>query len=103
MPFYHRLGDVPAKRHSIFRQKNGKLHTEELLGNKGFTGPASLLYHLHAPTAVLARKHLRDVKLVKETRRVFGHRHFRTAKLKAGQSPVLDRVPLLFKFGRAHV
>ena len=96
MPFYHRLGEVPRKRHSIFRQKNGKLHTEELVGNKGFSGPASLVYHLHPPTAVLARKHLRDVKLVAESKRVFGHRHFRTAKLKSAQSAVLDRVPILF-------
>jgi homogentisate 1,2-dioxygenase len=96
MPFYHRLGEVPRKRHVVFRQPGGQLYAEELAGNKGFTGPASLLYHLRAPTAVVARKHLRDLSWTKEPKRVFGHRHFRTRLLKEANSLVLDRVPLLF-------
>ncbi len=96
MPFYYHLGEVPRKRHTVFRQPSGSLYAEELAGNKGFTGPASLLYHLRPPTAVVARKHLRDLKWVPERQRVFGHRHFRTMRLKAASSPVLDRVPVLF-------
>ena len=26
MPFYHRLGNIPAKRHSVFRQADGGLY-----------------------------------------------------------------------------
>ncbi|HWG37076.1 MAG TPA: homogentisate 1,2-dioxygenase [Terriglobales bacterium] len=96
MPFYHRLGKLPAKRHSIFRQKDGSLHPEELVGNHGFTGPATLLYHVHAPTRVRAIRHLRDVALIADPEPTFRHRHFKTAKLAAAASPTLDRQPLLF-------
>jgi homogentisate 1,2-dioxygenase len=96
MPFYHHLGELPRKRHMQFRQPGGQLYAEELAGNKGFTGPASLLYHLRPPTAVVGRKHLRDLVWTTEPKRIFGHRHFRSIRLKPANSPVLDRVPLLF-------
>jgi homogentisate 1,2-dioxygenase len=96
MPFYHALGTIPRKRHMIFRQPNGRLYSEELAGNKGFSGPATLLYHIHPPTAVVARKHLRDVRWVAEPKRVFGHRHFTTAQVTRSASAALDRVPVLF-------
>ena len=52
LPIYHQLGRVPRKRHVAFRKDDGALHYEELVGNQGFTGPSSLLYHLRLPTAV---------------------------------------------------
>jgi homogentisate 1,2-dioxygenase len=52
MPFYHRLGTVPHKRHVVFRQPNGSLYQEELVGTQGFSGMSSLVYHLHPPTQV---------------------------------------------------
>lgn len=52
MPFYHKLGSIPHKRHTVFRQENGKLHHEQLFGTVGFDGMSSLLYHLHPPTIV---------------------------------------------------
>ena len=59
MPFYHRLGQIPRKRHLVFRRPDGGLHSEELVGNKGFTGPSSLLYHLRPPTTVESVRALR--------------------------------------------
>ena len=50
MPFYHRLGAIPRKRHTQFRDSSGGLYHEELMGNESFMGAASLLYHLHPPT-----------------------------------------------------
>ena len=35
---YHKLGEMPKKRHTVFRDKNGKIYHEELKGNKGFVG-----------------------------------------------------------------
>lgn len=52
MPFYHKLGNIPHKRHTVFRQANGELHHEQLFGTIGFDGMSSLLYHLHPPTLV---------------------------------------------------
>ena len=63
MPIYHRLGEIPKKRHSIFRQADGSLYPEQLVGNKGFVGISSLLYHVHQPTRVLAVRHFADVKV----------------------------------------
>ncbi len=52
MPIYHRLGSVPAKRHTQFRQPNGSLYNEQLFGTIGFDGMSSLMYHVHRPTQV---------------------------------------------------
>jgi homogentisate 1,2-dioxygenase len=51
MPFYQRRGDVPRKRHIVFRE-NGRLLTEEVMGLEGFTGNESILYHLQSPCRV---------------------------------------------------
>ena len=96
MPIYHRLGRVPPKRHVAFRKDDGSLHYEELVGNQGFAGPSSLLYHLRLPTAVKSVRPIRGLGWVAEPERVVRSRHFRTSGLATGPSAVLDRVPLLF-------
>lgn len=52
MPFYRHLGNIPHKRHTVFKQDNGELHHEQLFGTIGFDGMSSLLYHIHPPTLV---------------------------------------------------
>lgn len=52
MPFYHKLGKIPHKRHTVFRKDTGELYHEELFGTIGFDGMSSLLYHMHPPTIV---------------------------------------------------
>ena len=52
MPIYHRVGKIPAKRHTIFENPNGGLYKEQLFGTIGFDGMSSLLYHIHPPTMV---------------------------------------------------
>ncbi|MBS2038261.1 homogentisate 1,2-dioxygenase [bacterium] len=52
MPFYHRLGQLPHKRHIQFRNPQGALYTEEVMGLEGFSGIQSLLYHNHPPTRI---------------------------------------------------
>ena len=94
MPIYHQLGDVPHKRHTVFRKPDGWLYAEELIGNKGFTGPSSLLYHLHQPTPVRAvRTHRATSSGKRDPERQFRHRHFRTHQLESGGSLTLDRDP----------
>ncbi len=62
MPVYRQLGEIPSKRHKIFRKPSGELYAEELVGNMGFVGPSSLLYHAQRPTAVRALETLKDLK-----------------------------------------
>ena len=52
-PSYHRLGEVPRKRHVAFRAPDGSLYAEEVVGLEGFSGRYSILYHRYAPTRVL--------------------------------------------------
>lgn len=52
MPFYHKLGDIPNKRHTVFKSESGKHRYEELFGTIGFVGMSSLLYHAQRPTQV---------------------------------------------------
>lgn len=49
---YVRLGEIPAKRHVQFRDGDGALLTEEVLGFEGFSGNESILYHRHNPCRV---------------------------------------------------
>jgi homogentisate 1,2-dioxygenase len=51
-PSYHRLGEVPPKRHVAFRAPDGRLYEEEVVGLEGFGGRYSILYHRYAPTRV---------------------------------------------------
>ncbi|MGB5942129.1 MAG: homogentisate 1,2-dioxygenase [Leeuwenhoekiella sp.] len=52
MPFYHKLGKIPHKRHTTFRKPDGSLYYEQLFGTIGFDGMYSNLYHEHRPTQV---------------------------------------------------
>ena len=51
MPPYRQLGDVPDKRHVVHRQGPHRL-SEELMGEAGFAGSSTLLYHRHSPSAL---------------------------------------------------
>lgn len=52
MPIYHKLGNFPQKRHTVFQSKRGNHYYEQLFGTEGFSGFSSLLYHVHRPTQV---------------------------------------------------
>jgi homogentisate 1,2-dioxygenase len=54
MPYYRSVGAVPHKRHTQFRQPDGSLYAEELMGVEGFSSDSALLYHRHRPTAITA-------------------------------------------------
>lgn len=52
MPIYHKVGNIPQKRHTQFEKPNGGLYYEQLFGTEGFHGHSSLMYHIHRPTQV---------------------------------------------------
>ncbi|WP_264566238.1 homogentisate 1,2-dioxygenase [Flavobacterium sp. N3904] len=52
MPIYHKLGNIPPKRHTQFANPEGGLYYEQLFGTEGFHGHSSLSYHIHRPTQV---------------------------------------------------
>ena len=52
MAFYRSVGEIPPKRHTVFRQLDGTLYAEELMGEEGFSSDSSLLYHRGIPSAM---------------------------------------------------
>ncbi|MEJ6697670.1 MAG: homogentisate 1,2-dioxygenase [Saprospiraceae bacterium] len=95
MPLYHKLGQIPKKRHVQFRKPNGELYYEQLFGTIGFEGMSSLLYHTHRPTMVSDIKAPKDI-----TPKIAQSKHITARKLMsydvAPQNDFLDsRVTLL--------
>lgn len=68
MPFYHKLGNIPPKRHIQFRKPDGTLYSEQLFGTIGFDGMSTNSYHEQRPTQVKAIKKQYSVapKIAKE-------------------------------------
>ncbi len=95
MPFYHRLGTIPHKRHVQFRKPDGSLYSEQVMGTKGFSGVESILYHHYPPTAILAVEDLGKVEIPLEEEGALRHRHFKTAQMQPGGDPISGRRMLL--------
>ncbi|MBW4574178.1 MAG: homogentisate 1,2-dioxygenase [Aphanothece sp. CMT-3BRIN-NPC111] len=95
MTYYYKLGNIPHKRHTQFRQPNGALYHEELMGVHGFSGVQSLLYHLRPPTQIQKIVLERKEDISYEEEGALRHRHLRAAKLAAGGDAVQSRVPLM--------
>jgi len=96
MPYYRSVGEVPRKRHTQFRQPDGSLYAEELMGQEGFSSDSSLLYHRHLPTAIVAAEAYDPPAHARIPNRPLKPRHLRTHKLDTGDAdPILGRQPLL--------
>lgn len=95
MPFYHKLGNLPPKRHLQFRKPDGGLYREEVMGLEGFSGIESILYHHFLPPRV---KQVDDLGPVTVEYPDFGplrHRAFATAGVPSGGDPVAARRVLM--------
>jgi homogentisate 1,2-dioxygenase len=95
MTYYYHLGSLPHKRHTQFRQPNGSLYHEELMGTRGFSGIQSLLYHLHPPTQVSQILPGELISVEFEDFDTLRHRHLRTGKVVSSGDAIAGRVPLL--------
>ena len=95
MPFYHKLGQVPHKRHTQFRKPDGKLYREELMGLEGFSSIQSILYHYFLPPRVVKTEDMGSLKPQYVDFGPIRHRAFKTAQAPLGADPVSARIPLL--------
>lgn len=100
MPHYHTLGQIPRKRHTQFRQPDGSLYREQVIGTKGFSGIQSILYHIHQPTELKHAESLGSAKVHFVEDGALRHRLFRTRDVPAGGDAVSGRRVLL---GNANV
>ena len=98
MPSYHRLGEVPQKRHTQFRKPDGSLYAEEVFGIEGFSGNYSILYYHYPPTRVkkiapfAERSHPYEIW----DEGVQRHHHLQTGHLEPGGDAVLGRQVLMY-------
>ncbi len=95
MSYYYKLGNIPHKRHTQFRQPDGSLYHEELMGIHGFSGVQSLLYHLRPPTQVQKILLEKKADISCEDPGPLRHRHLRTAIAAKGGDAIEARVPLM--------
>ncbi len=95
MPFYHRLGEVPPKRHIQFRD-NGTLLTEEVLGLEGFSGNESILYHLTSPCRIKELGEFEPIEREEWVPEAHAHRHFKTWAMEAAGDVVSGRRLLMW-------
>jgi homogentisate 1,2-dioxygenase len=96
MAYYRNVGEVPRKRHTQFRQPDGSLYAEELMGQEGFSSDSSLLYHRHLPTAIVAAEAYDPPSWTRVPNRPLKPRHLQTHKLDTtGADAVTGRQHLL--------
>ena len=95
MPFYHKLGNIPPKRHTVFRQPNGELYHEQLFGTIGFDGMSSLLYHLQPPTKVNEILGKKDISPVIEVDKNMQMRAFKGFDVPEINDLIDSRIPVL--------
>ena len=95
MPFYHRPGQIPHKRHTQFKKSDGRLYREELMGLEGFSSIQSLLYHNFLPPRVTRTEDLGSRKSELVDFGPIQHRAFKTAEVPVGTDPVSARIPLM--------
>jgi homogentisate 1,2-dioxygenase len=95
MPFYHKLGNIPQKRHTVFRKQDGGLHHEQLFGTIGFDGMSSLLYHLHPPTVVKEYNNFVDLNPKIAVEKNMKMRSLKGYNVKPTADYIESRVPVL--------
>lgn len=95
MPYYHKLGEIPSKRHTQFRKPDGGLYSEQLFSTEGFSNDYSLLYHIHPPTQIIKTEKPVDVSLKIAEEKMLSHRSFEGFKIKAAKDFLESRVPML--------
>ena len=95
MPFYHQLGQLPHKRHTQFRQSDGTLYKEELMGMEGFSGIQSILYHHFHPTRLRKAECLGSAKIEYVEFGALRARQFRTTPFPASGDAISSRVVIL--------
>ena len=95
MPFYVFQGEIPPKRHTIFKNDDGQIYYEELVSREGFSSIYSNYYHLHRPTKIKQVGNLKQIDL-KHAAKQHRHRHIFTSKIQNSGNILSSRNPLFF-------
>ena len=82
MPYYIQQGNIPHKRHTQFRQPDGSLYYEEVIGAEGFSGISSIAYHVNPPTAISEVREPLDFAVTYADEKNMIHRHVKGAEVE---------------------
>ena len=93
---YHKMGSVPAKRHTIHEKPEGGIYYEQLFGTEGFHGLSSLLYHTHRPTMISSYGETFDLKPKAAIENNIKSRMLEGFNIKAKDDYLKARTPVLF-------
>ncbi|MCX6304571.1 MAG: homogentisate 1,2-dioxygenase [Bacteroidetes bacterium] len=95
MSHYFSLGQVPRKRHVVFRKPDGGLYAEQLVSTEGFSDTYSLVYHCHPPTMVTKIDQAYSVAPVVADAKNMQHRLFRGFDVAPDDDYLESRIPVL--------
>jgi homogentisate 1,2-dioxygenase len=95
MPYYYSLGSIPHKRHTQFRQPDGRLYSEQLFSTEGFSNDYSLLYHINPPTQIIKTEKPVDISPKIAEEKMLQHRSFDGFKIKPANDFIESRIPVL--------
>lgn len=95
MPYYHKLGQVPHKRHTQFRKPDGSLYSEQLFSTEGFSNDYSLLYHTHPPTQIIHTDEPVNIAPVVAEEKMLKHRSFEGFNIQPEKDFLQSRKPIL--------
>ncbi len=95
MPFYRKQGQIPPKRHTVYKKSDGTLYYEELVSREGFSYIYSNLYHLRMPTRV---KRIGDFIKFRPIRSNLKHQpmHIRTSNINSSGDAISSRRLLFY-------
>jgi homogentisate 1,2-dioxygenase len=95
MPYYHKLGDIPHKRHTQFRKADGGLFSEQLFSTEGFSNDYTLMYHYHPPTLIIKTEAQVSVAPVIAEEKMLKHRSLEGFNIKPEKDFLSSRKPVL--------
>jgi homogentisate 1,2-dioxygenase len=95
MPYYYKLGNIPHKRHTQFRQPDGSLYAEQLFSTEGFSNDSSLLYHCQPPTEIIKTDAPYNVMPKIAEEKMLKHRSFEGFNIKPVKDFLESRKPVL--------
>jgi len=95
MPYYHKLGLIPHKRHTQFRKPDGSLYAEQLFSTEGFSNDYSLLYHCHPPTEIIKTDPPLDAMPSVSEEKMLKHRSFEGFNIKPEKDFLQSRKVIL--------
>ena len=95
MPHYHKLGEIPPKRHTQFRKPDGNLYAEQLVSTEGFSAKYSLVYHTYPPTTIREIETPHSVVPEIAMEKNMQHRSFQGFKIKPERDYIRSRKAVL--------